>query len=63
MRTVADLAPGDELTTIVIDGAIRSAVHTLTPTGSPADPLVPAPAARPAAVPTPSPDTSPATEE
>ena len=63
VRTVADLAPGDELTTIVVDGAIRSAVHTLTPTGSPAGTLVPAPAAVPAAVPTPSPDTSPATED
>jgi hypothetical protein len=63
VRTIADLAPGDELTTIVVDGAIRSAVNTLTPTGSPAGTLVPAPAARHPAVPTPSPDTSPATED
>ncbi|MET0662966.1 MAG: exodeoxyribonuclease VII large subunit [Ilumatobacteraceae bacterium] len=51
VRSVDELAPGDELTTIVIDGSIASTVRTLSPTPSPA----PTPAVAPS--------TLPATEE
>jgi exodeoxyribonuclease VII large subunit len=36
VRSIDDLAVGDELTTLVIDGSIRSTVHTRSPATSPA---------------------------
>jgi len=47
VRSVDDLAPGDGLTTIVIDGSIGSTVRTLSPTPSPA----PTPATAPSVLP------------
>ena len=35
VRSIDDLAVGDELTTLVIDGSIRSTVHTKSPATSP----------------------------
>jgi exodeoxyribonuclease VII large subunit len=59
VRSVDDLTPGDELTTMVIDGSIRSTVRTLSATPSPPPPSPNTPSATAPAAPS----TSPATED